>query len=55
MGLYFDFFSQKELKQMDAIKESYGGASEIINTIDKMKDYQERKKVATETGFGEML
>ena len=55
MGLYFDFFSQKELKQMDAIKESYGGAAEIMQTIDKMRNYEQRKKVATEKGFGDML
>lgn len=55
MGLHFDFFSQKELKQMDALKESYGGAQEIIDAIDKMRKYEERKKVAAEKGFGEML
>lgn len=55
MGLHFDFFSDKELKQMDALKESYGGASEIMKSIDKMRDYGERKKVAGEKGFGDML
>ena len=55
MGLHYDFFSQKELKQMDALKESYGGASEIMKTIDKMRIYDERKKVAAEKGFGDML
>lgn len=55
MSLHFDFFSDKELKQMDALKESYGGASEIMKSIDKMRDYEERKKVAGEKGFGEML
>jgi len=53
--LHFDFFSDKELKQMDALKESYGGASEIMKSIDKMRDYGERKKVAGEKGFGDML
>lgn len=55
MGLHFAFFSDKELKQMDALKESYGGASEIMKTIDKMRNYEERKKVAAEKGFGDML
>ena len=55
MGMHFDFFSDKELKQMDALKESYGGASEIMKSIDKMRDYGERKKVAGEKGFGDML
>jgi len=55
MGLHFPFFSEKEMKQMDALKESYGGAQEIIKTIDKMRNYEERKRVAAEKGFGEML
>jgi hypothetical protein len=55
MGLHFKLFSDKELKQMDALKESYGGASEIMAAIDKKRQYEERKKVAAETGFGEML
>jgi len=55
MGLHYDFFSQKELKQMDTLKESYGGASEIMKAIDKMRNFEERKKVAAEKGFGETL
>jgi hypothetical protein len=55
MGLHFNLFSDNELKQMDALKESYGGAAEITAAIDKKRQYEERKKVAAETGFGEML
>jgi hypothetical protein len=55
MSLHFDFFSEKEMKQMDALKESYGGAAEIKKTIDKMRQYEQRKKVAQEKGFGELL
>ncbi|MCP4214437.1 MAG: hypothetical protein GY765_07255 [bacterium] len=55
MSLHFDFFNEKEKKQMDALKESYGGATEINNTIAKLRKYDERKKIAAEKGFGEML
>lgn len=55
MGLHFDLFSKKDYEQMDALKESYGGASEIMKSIDKMRKYEERKKVAGEKGFGETL
>jgi hypothetical protein len=55
MGLHFKLFSQKEMKQMDALKESYGGAAEIMKSIEKMRTYEERKKVAAEKGFGETL
>ncbi len=55
MGMHFSFFSQKEMKQMDKLKEAYGGAAEIMKSIEKMKKYEERKKVAAEKGFGDML
>ncbi|MCU0288646.1 MAG: hypothetical protein MUF15_19915 [Acidobacteria bacterium] len=55
MGLHYAFFSNKELKQMDALKESYGGAAEIMKAIDNMRKYDVRKKVAAEKGFGDML
>ncbi len=48
MSLHFDFFNEKEKKQMDALKESYGGATEINNTIAKLRKYDERKKIAAE-------
>ena len=55
MALHYGFLSQKDMDQMDALKKSYGGASEISNSIKKMREYRERKKVAEEKGFGEML
>ena len=55
MSLHFAFFNDKELKQMDALKESYGGASGIMKSIEKMRSYETRKKTAEEKGFGEML
>jgi hypothetical protein len=55
MGLHFAFFNDKELKQMDALKESYGGASGIMKSIEKMRSYETRKKAAEEKGFGDML
>lgn len=55
MGLHFKLFSQKEMKQMDDLKESYGGATEIMKTIAKMRTYEERKKVAAQKGFGDLL
>lgn len=55
MALHFDFFNDKEKKQMDALKESYGGAAEIMKSIETMRQYEKRKKVAEEKGFGDML
>lgn len=55
MGLHFAFFNDKELRQMDALKESYGGASEITKSIEKMRRYEVRKRAVEEKGFGDML
>lgn len=55
MGLHFKFFNDKELKQMDALKEAYGGASEIEKSIARLRNYEERKRIAAEKGFGETL
>lgn len=40
---------------MDALIDSYGGAKEISRRIDEMRDYQTRKKIAENKGFGETL
>ncbi|MEN8152849.1 MAG: hypothetical protein ABFR75_02405 [Acidobacteriota bacterium] len=55
MSLHYPFLSKKDMDQIDALKESYGGASEIERSIDKMREYETRKKVAAEKGFGGML
>ena len=55
MSLHFPFLSKKDMEQIDALKESYGGASAIEESIRKMREYPVRKKIAEEKGFGEML
>jgi hypothetical protein len=55
MSLHYPFLTKKDMEQMDAIKESYGGASKIIQTIEDLRKYEKRKQIAEENGFGEML
>jgi hypothetical protein len=55
MGLHCPFLSKKDMQQIDALKESYGGAAAISDAIKSMRDYQKRKKIAEEKGFGKML
>lgn len=55
MSLHYPFLTKNDMKQMDAIKESYGGAAEIMKTIEEMRTFQKRKEIAEEKGFGEML
>jgi hypothetical protein len=53
--MHYPFLTAKDMKQMDAVKESYGGASQIMNTIEEMRSFDKRKEVAGNMGFGEML
>ena len=53
--MHFKLLSQKDFKAMDALLDSYGGAKDISKKIDSLKDYERRKKTATEKGFGDML
>jgi len=51
----FKLLSDKDLKAMDALLDSYGGAKEISEKIESMRDYETRKRIAAEKEFGEML
>ena len=53
--MHFDLLSDKDLKAMDALLDSYGGAKEISEKIESMRDYEARKSIAGEKGYGEML
>ncbi|GAG25444.1 unnamed protein product, partial [marine sediment metagenome] len=53
--MHFDLLSDKDLKAMDALLDSYGGAKEISEKIESMRDYKTRKRIAGEKEFGEML
>jgi hypothetical protein len=53
--MHFKLLSQKDQSALDALLNSYGGAKEICMRIDTLRDYETRKKIADEKGFGEML
>ncbi len=53
--MHFELLSPKDLKAMDALLDSYGGAKEISEKIESMRDYEARKRIAGEKGYGEML
>ena len=54
-SMHFKLLSDKDLKAMDALIDSYGGTKEISRKIESMRDYQTRKKRAAEKGYGGML
>jgi hypothetical protein len=53
--MHFKLLSDRDLKAMDALLDSYGGAKEISEKIESMRDHETRKRVAGEKGYGEML
>jgi len=53
--MHFKFLSDRDLKAMNALLDSYGGPKEISEKINSMRDYETRKKIADKKGFGEML
>jgi hypothetical protein len=53
--MHFNLLSDKDLKAMDALLDSYGGAREISEKIESMRGYETRKRIAAEKEYGEML
>jgi hypothetical protein len=51
----YKLLSNSDIKAIDALKEFYGGADEINQTIKKMRDFETRKKILVEKGFGKMI
>ncbi len=53
--MHFELLSDKDLKAMDALLDSYGGAKEISEKKESIRNYETRKRVAGEKEYGEML
>ena len=53
--MHYKFLSNKDIKAMDALLESYGGAKAISEKIESMREYNTRKMIAEGKGFGDVL
>lgn len=53
--MYYDLLTDRDKKAIDALIDAYGGAKAINDKIVAMQDYQARKKIATDKGFGDTL
>ncbi len=53
--MHLKLLSERDLKAMDALADSYGGAEEISRKIGAMRDYEIRKRLAGDKGYGDML
>jgi len=53
--MHFKLLSDKDMKAIDALIDAYGGPKAVSDKIQAMREYETRKKIAGEKGFGEML
>ncbi len=51
----FKLLSASDMEAIDALKESHGGAKGIAETIDKMRDFETRKKTLAGTEYRSMV
>ncbi len=51
----FELLSDNDMKAMDALKESHGGAKGIAETIEEMRDFETRKQILADTDYREMI
>jgi len=53
--MHYKLLSDADTRAMDALKEYHGGAQEISQAIEKMRDFETRKKLCAEKGLGKMI
>ncbi len=51
----YPLLTDADKKAMDALKAHHGGAEKIVATIDEMRDFETRKKILADKGFGRMI
>ncbi len=53
--MHFKLLSNEDMKAIDTLKEFHGGANHIVKTIKGMRDFENRKKILANKGFGKMI
>ncbi|MBN2399519.1 MAG: hypothetical protein JXI33_04175 [Candidatus Aminicenantes bacterium] len=53
--MHYALLSENDMKAMDALKSHHGGAKKIDHTIETMRDFETRKRILSEKGYGEMI
>lgn len=53
--MHFKLLSDRDLKAMDALLDSYGGSKAIADGISELQGYEKRKQIARNKGYGQML
>jgi len=53
--MHFKLLSDRDVKAIDAVIDDFGGSKAVCEKIAELKDYEKRKQLAGEKGYGEML
>ncbi len=53
--MHFKLLSNKDMQAIDALIDAYGGAKVIHDKVTAMRDYDTRKRLAGNKGYGDML
>lgn len=53
--MHFKLLTDNDQKAIENLIDAYGGAKAINENIEKIRKYKNRKKIAADKGFGEML
>lgn len=53
--MHYKLLSDGDMKTMDALKAHHGGANDISRKIDKMRDFETRKRILGDKGFGKKI
>ncbi|HHS13377.1 MAG TPA: hypothetical protein ENN03_06370 [bacterium] len=53
--MHYPLLSRDDMKAIDALKSYHGGAAKIRSTIDQMRDYEHRRKLCQEKGWGNYI
>ena len=53
--MHFKLLSDRDMKAIDALIDDFGGGEEICKKIGQLGEYETRKKLAGDKGYGEML
>jgi len=53
--MHFDLLSDRDMKAIDALVDAYGGGAAVDDKITTLREYENRKKIAEDKGYGKML
>jgi len=53
--MHYKLLSDADMKALDALKAFHGGAQSINKKIDQMRNFETRKKILGDKGFGKMI